>query len=240
MNPWLMVFRHLAISVQRTELSKMQQGHGEPIRSFYCRVRGKAINCKFQVECTSLMWILHRIVIFTLAICVLTYVSPDAVGFYLSREAMVQLGIVPYDFPSVGKTAASIHSEPNQVDIEPYDVCKCPKWTLPPGSPSQLPFLCSPENIDKMETWLLDRYSASTFNVCPHQLLPEMDGPPVEIHVDPHAKPIAAIVPSQVPLHWQDEVCNDIRRDESLSVIEKVPYGEPSPWCHQMVIARKG
>ena len=43
----------VAISVQRTELLKMQQGHGEPIRSFYSRVGGKAINCKFQVECTE-------------------------------------------------------------------------------------------------------------------------------------------------------------------------------------------
>ena len=30
-----------------------------------------------------------------------------------------------------------------------------------------------------------------------------------------------------------------VKRDEALGVIEKVPYGEPSTWCHRMVVTRK-
>ena len=42
-----------------------------------------------------------------------------------------------------------------------------------------------------------------------------------------------------MPLHWQDKVKSDLLRDESLGVIEKVPYGEPVKWCHRMVVTRK-
>ena len=43
----------VVLSVQRTELLKIQQAQGENIGAFYARVRGKAINCKFQSECTA-------------------------------------------------------------------------------------------------------------------------------------------------------------------------------------------
>ena len=66
-----------------------------------------------------------------------------------------------------------------------------------------------------------------------------MQGPPVSIHVNSKATPVAVHVPAQIPLHWQEKVENDLKRDESLGVIERVPHGETSTWCHRMVIARK-
>ena len=90
-----------------------------------------------------------------------------------------------------------------------------------------------------MKTWLLERYASSTFNTCPHGALPCMEGPPVEIHIDPSATPKAYHTAATIPLHWQDRVHDDLLRDETLSVIERVPYGEPVTWCHRMVITRK-
>ena len=90
-----------------------------------------------------------------------------------------------------------------------------------------------------MRAWLLDRYASSTFNTCLHRALPSMEGPPVEIHVDPAAPPKACHTPTPVPLHWQQRVYDDLLRDEALGVIERVPYGEPTTWCHRMVITRK-
>ena len=90
-----------------------------------------------------------------------------------------------------------------------------------------------------MKAWLLDWYGSSTFNTCPHQALPCMEGPPIEIHVDPAATPKACHTPATVPLHWQQRVHDDLLRDEALGVIERVPYGEPVTWCHRMVITRK-
>ena len=90
-----------------------------------------------------------------------------------------------------------------------------------------------------MKTWLIERYSASTFKKCPHQQLKGITGPDIRFHIDPHAKPIAVHTPATVPLHWQEEVEQQIKDDISLGVLEKVPMGEPSFWCHRMVLARK-
>ena len=54
-----------------------------------------------------------------------------------------------------------------------------------------------------------------------------MTGPPVEIHLKDDALPKAVHKPAPVPVHWQDQVYKDLLRDEALSVVEKVPYGEP-------------
>ena len=89
-----------------------------------------------------------------------------------------------------------------------------------------------------MKKWLLDRYAASTFNTCPHRALPSMEGPPIEIHIDPSATPKVCHTPAPVPLHWQQQVHDDRLCDEALGVIERVPYGEPTTWCHRMVITR--
>ena len=47
----------------------------------------------------------------------------------------------------------------------------------------------------KMKDWLLKRYASSTFNKCTHQLLPSMTGPPLKIHIDPNAVPVAVNTP---------------------------------------------
>ena len=117
--------------------------------------------------------------------------------------------------------------------------CTCPQRTAVPPLPQALPFPCTPDNNPKMREWLLKRYAASTFNTCPHQALHCMTGPPIEIHVDPHAKPVACHTPAPIPLHWQEKVREDLLRDEALGILEKVPHGNPTTWCHRMVITRK-
>jgi hypothetical protein len=196
----------------------------------------------------------------------MVYVSKSVHGMYLSLETMINLGILGSDFPSVGKPdegqmeqrqypepadSTTRGKEPSsnatrQVNygcIEPGyshgDPCTCPQRSVTPPCPSSLPFECTPENNSHMKTWLLERYASSTFNTCPHRALPCMDGPPVEIHIDPSATPKAYHTPATIPLHWQDRVHDDLLRDEALGVIERVPYGEPVTWCHRMVVTRK-
>ena len=58
------------------------------------------------------------------------------------------------------------------------------------------------------------------FNTCPHTPLPEMmKGPPINLHINPNAKPITAHTLATIPTHWQDQVERDLLRDESLGVI---------------------
>ena len=175
----------------------------------------------------------------------MVYISPQARGLYLSREAMVDLQIISPDFPAIGSANVSTVSGQsesatlNSTPSTPEETCNCPKREGIPPLPKELPFPCCEENNGKMESWLLDYFKSTTFNTCPHQQLPKMCGPPIEIHVDPNAPPRAVHTPAIVPLHWQEKVKADLLRDEALGVIERVPYGEPVTWCHRMVVTRK-
>ena len=190
------------------------------------------------------------------------YVSPSAEGFFLSLEAMLDMGLLSSgsllfanDIHSIESGdghghGISIQSKPqasNRVlnagcstsQSDPDSGCSCPSRTIVPPRPDSLPFSASPENNVRMKEWLLHTFASSTFNTCPHRPLPCMSGPPIKIHVEESAQPKACHTPASIPIHWQDQVREDLLRDESLGVIEKVPYGEPVTWCHQMVITRK-
>ena len=136
-------------------------------------------------------------------------------------------------------TSRSVSGGCNATETVGEAPCSCPLRTSVPPRPTSLPFDCTPENNERMAAWLLDRYSASTFNICPHQHMPCMEGPPLEIHMDPNATPRTCHTAANIPLHWQKQVHEDLIRDEALGVIERVPYGEPVSWCHRMVITRK-
>lgn len=184
----------------------------------------------------------------------MVYVSRNSHKMYLSYDTMLSLGIVNHEFPMVGQfnptssTISNITPDPagqpegcisGVCDPTTNDTCQCPKRTPVPFRPTTLPFECSEENSTRMRDWLLDFYAGSTFNTCPHQPLPVMTGPPVKIHLKEDVTPTAKHKAIPVPIHWQDQVHQDLLRDESLGVIERAPYGEPSLWCHRMVVTRK-
>ena len=192
----------------------------------------------------------------------MVYVSSSVQAMYLSYESLLNLGLLSSDFSLRRSTEASEEGPATYTPkptLEPPSTnatrsinngcslpnpsqafaCSCPQRAVPPLRPAELPFPCLPENNDRMKAWLLYRYASSTFNTCPHRALPCMEGPPIEIHVNPTATPKACHTPATVPLHWQQKVYDDLLRDEALGVIERVPYGEPVTWCHRMVITRK-
>ena len=193
----------------------------------------------------------------------LVYVSDSVSDFFLSFDTMLDLGIIGAAFPTIGAyspqalctesrpgptTAPASSQETRHIrsvnsgctsNSEDGVGCRCPQRESVPPRPRTLPFDPTPENNDRMRNWLLDRYSQSTFNTCPHRPLPTMTGPPVEIHVDESATPKTCHTPAPIPIHWQDEVKNNLLQDVALGVIEEVPYGEPVTWCHRMVVTRK-
>ena len=177
----------------------------------------------------------------------MVYVSPAADGFFLSLEAMLDMGLIRPEsefFPNELRnkqlpqhTGKEDHQTCDQ--YAHFNICSCPPRCNAPPRPKSLPFPATADNNGRMKTRLLKRYSSSTFNICPHQQLPSMEGPPIEVHIDRSAKPRACHTPASIPLHWQELVHKDLLRDETLGVIEKVPYGQPVDWCHRMVITRK-
>ena len=117
--------------------------------------------------------------------------------------------------------------------------CLCMLRGLPPEVPEGMPYQPDPSNVMKLQEWILEQYKASAFNTCECQALPRMHGEPLVINVTPGAKPVASHSPIPVPLHWQKEVKAQLDRDVKLGVIEQVPSGTDTTWCHRMVIVAK-
>ena len=152
---------------------------------------------------------------------------------------MIQLGIIGSDFPQLG-VAAGLTISQSSKDLQlPSAECGCLKRQPPPPIPESLPFACTSENRPKMKKWIIESYAASTFNKCPHQTLPTMEGPPIQVHIRTGAKPVSARKPAPVALHWQEKVKSDIMRDVAMGVLERVPHGEATEWCSRMVVTRK-
>ena len=61
----------------------------------------------------------------------------------------------------------------------------------------------------------------------------------MEIRVDPTARPVVTRRSPNVPVHWQDDVAAQLKRDEALGVIERVPANTPVTWLHNMVLTPK-
>ena len=97
--------------------------------------------------------------------------------------------------------------------------CSCPQRAPPPEMPTSLPFPGMEENRHRLERYLLDHYAATAFNVCEHQPLPMMSGPPLSLTIDPNATPKPCHTPITVPIHWQDEVKAGLDRDVRLGVL---------------------
>lgn len=167
----------------------------------------------------------------------LVYFTDDSSRLFLSKQACTALGIISRNFPTVGESLLATSNVPPESGIT--QDCQCPKRELPPPLPTKLPFDPIPENVDKIQNWLLDYYKKSTFNVCQHQTLPMMSGPPLHLMVDPHATPTAHHKPIPIPVHWQEDVYAGLDQDCRLGVIEPVPVGTPVTWCHRMVVIAK-
>ena len=165
---------------------------------------------------------------------VMIYVSKDVKGFYLSETTMFSLGILSKNFPTPG-CALAASSKSNEKDFEEEAP---PRRPLPPRIET-LPFECTKENIPKMKDHLLEYYKYSVFNNRSEDPLPEMAGPPLDIHIDEDAEPFACHKATPVPIHWDEEFHEDLLKDVNRDVLERVPHGEPVTHCHKVVLRRK-
>ena len=102
--------------------------------------------------------------------------------------------------------------------------------SLPPG------LTATEKDVPALKEWLLNYYGSTTFNICEHQPLPMMKCEPLQLFLNPEAKPVAVHKPAVVPIHWQDKVFADLERDVALGVLEKVGPNTPVTWCSRMVV----
>ena len=66
-----------------------------------------------------------------------------------------------------------------------------------------------------------------------------MKGEPLRIYIREDAKPYVVHTPSPIPVHFRQEVKEQLDRDVRLGVLEKVPPNTPTTWCSRLVIATK-
>lgn len=175
----------------------------------------------------------------------LCYIQDGDNKVYLSENACKNLGLIPQNFPLIG---SCLHADAINTGTHTAHTCNmlpgsqkciCPKREKPPPEPKAIPYPPTPENLQKLKTWILNRYRASTFNTCETQQLPKMTGPPLKLNVDPNATPVAFHTPAPVPIHWREQVKAQLDRDVKLGVIEPVPWGQPTVWCSRMVTVAK-
>ena len=170
----------------------------------------------------------------------LIYVSDKIEKAFLCQKALVTLGPLPVNFPQV--PAPQPRDFVSAMDAPLSSPCPCPKrGQNPPPIPSELPpgLKATKENLPDIKEWLLDYYSATTFNTCEHQPLPMMTCEPLCLFVDPNAKPVAVHKPALVPIHWREKVYQDLERDVRLGVLEKGHPNTPVTWCSRMVTTPK-
>ena len=189
----------------------------------------------------------------TLSTFQLFYVYNQVTQTYLSRDCCEQLQTFPQNFPSIGScppatiagAKATASTTPpscsnSGVPTQADQPCRCPRRTLPPTDTPTLPCEPSEENLPILKQFIMDRFSSSAFNVCEHQSLPLMsDSEPLQLYVDPTAKPVAIRSPAQVPLAWHTSVREGLERDVRLGVLERVPVNTPDTWCSRMHITAK-
>ena len=116
----------------------------------------------------------------------ITYITDNSDKLFLSREACISLGMITARFPTVGEVISpscpqlSCAGSTDETDIDTRR-CGCPRRQKPPPVPTKLPYAAHGENRSKLQEYLLDYYSSSTFNTCERQLLPMMQGPPLRL-----------------------------------------------------------
>ena len=76
--------------------------------------------------------------------------------------------------------------------------------------PTSMPWPPTEDSVDAIEQWVKDYHARSAFNVCEHQALQSMTGPPAE--------PVAVHQPIPLPHHRRAEVLAVLERDCKLGV----------------------
>ena len=183
----------------------------------------------------------------------ITYVTNSSDKIFLSREGCAKLGMISESFPTIGDVLTSqqqsnaVTTTNNNADAQdtlgPTESVTCTPACRPrkppPPKPSKCPFPADEEHLQQIEQFLIHTYRDSTFNTCPHQPLPSMTGPPLRLHIDPEASPVARHKPIPVPIHIQDPVKKTLDENVTMEVLEKVPPGIKTTWCAQMVPSLK-
>ena len=166
----------------------------------------------------------------------LLHIVSELKTLFVSKSCLMDLGVISPNFPMPPLQQEKI--DILEEDLQGRAPCGCLTRALPPDPP-ELPCEPTEENIPKLKQFIIDHYSSSTMNMCTHQQLPVMTGPPLHFTLKPDAKSVAVHKPAVVPIHWVAPVREQLMRDVELGILERVQANEPTVWQHRMVVVRK-
>ena len=155
---------------------------------------------------------------------------------WYNLRTLKNLGCVPEHWPLPAAHAYGV-TEKDDVEEDEEDEVIVPRRPTP-DRPIQPPFPFTEENIPKLKSWLANAFSTSSFNTSSAPMA-KMSGPPMKIHVNPNAIPVAIHKPISISHHWQAQLKADLERDVKLGILEKVPMGVPTTWQSRMVVVAK-
>ena len=91
----------------------------------------------------------------------MVYVTNNTDKLFLSREACIDLGIIPNTFPTMDEAEGTnpANSIRTTDTSPPQQECQCPKRTKPPPIPTSLPHRATEANREKLQQYLLDYYN---------------------------------------------------------------------------------
>ena len=116
------------------------------------------------------------------------YFVSGAPNLYLSFNVCKELSLVHKNFPDINITAVQNEKSPDNITL--------------PERPSEPPYAPTENNIMNLQAWLLNAFSASTFNVVSYPL-PLMQGKPQRIYSCPEAIQYASHSPIPIPHNWK-------------------------------------
>ena len=160
----------------------------------------------------------------------------------LSREVCEKLHMLSSNFPKEeARSVSCVGAEVSTGSSVVGKTCGCPARVPAPDPPAMvgLGVQMVDENRAELENIIREHYSDSVFNVCKHNVIPVMTGEPLRIVVDPSIKPHAVNKPVPIPIHWKDQVREQLESDCAMGVIEPVPVGTPVTWCARMCVVPK-
>ena len=174
---------------------------------------------------TCIGWIKVNFKVGEKSTCQPLYVCEKVDRIYFSRIGCTEVNILPTSFP-----------HPMEKEYEPkmqISAITAPSQRI---KPTVLPLPGKEENVGKLKDYLIKSFPKVFNRSTPFQ---EMKCKPAHIHLTQNAIPSATHVPIPIPLHWKEEVKENLYKDVENGIIEPVPVGEPVTWCSPMVVITK-
>ena len=145
------------------------------------------------------------------------YITKQLKTLFLFRTCLLQLGCLPKSWP---------YPSPKAETYSPL----LTENLAPCGWPARSETLTVPTKAPFPITDTVDHYRSSTFNTCPHEILPGMTGQELTQAIKPGATLTCDTIPHRVPIHWKQQIEEGLQRDINMGIIYEVPENTPAKW----------